>query len=240
MASSLLPWISQYAHQSLCCNLLSQGHAAAPPSEADLAATRANVAAFKAAVAALSVNRWLRPDQCLTPDAIAPLMCVLTSPCAHLHEVARRVEEELTAAIDRSTKDDVRAASRAALWQAGVPAAVMAVVDRLMDASTPRSEDQTGALVSALVTLRRLIASDAEPLGWYTDGVTAGVAGAWSAVLQRVLAEYGGNVDVVRAVVVLYSRMSLGNSAACAVLVSVAPAVCSTPLRVPFYDTQNV
>ena len=79
--------------------------------------------------------------------------------------------------------------------------------------------------MSALVTLRRLIASDAAPWGRYTDGVTAGVAGAWSAVLQRVLAEYGGNVDVVTAVVRLYYRMSVWNPAAGAVLVSVAPAV---------------
>ena len=138
----------------------------------------------------------------VTPAVAGTLTAVVTSRSACRCEVAAKVAATLPAAMGGSV--DKHSESRTALWEAGVPTAVMAVVVGLMDASTPRSDDTFAALVNWLETLRWCSASTEK------DGLTADVARDWSGTLQRVLAEFQANVAVARVCPVAELYASVG------------------------------
>ena len=192
-------------------------------SPAEVTAALAGADAVKASAAALGRNT------ALTSKMAVDLKGVVASRCAHKREVAEKAADTLRVVMD-GREEIAQVASRAELWRAGVPTDAFAVLQRLMDASTPRSDDMVGALVGWLVALRRCIASD-DNSGLYRDGVTADVAREWSELLQRVLTEFQGNVAVVTAVVWLYELMSGGDAAARAQLVPAAGVVVAAAVR---------
>ena len=192
-------------------------------SPAEVTAAIAGADAVKAGAAALGRST------ALTPTMAVDIKGVVTSPSAHEREVAEKVADTLRVVIDGRC-ETYRSASRCELWRAGVPADAFAVVQRLVDASTPRSDDVVGALVSWLATLRWCIASD-DYVGLYRDGITVDVVREWSGLLQRVLTEFQGCVAVETAVVRLYDWMSCCGVGAVALLVPVAGLVVAAADR---------